>query len=36
MSLEAGSETGDAAAAKVKFERPNASVMQDSRWEVIQ
>lgn len=36
MSLEADSETGDAAEAEVKFERPNANVMQDSRWEMIQ
>lgn len=36
MSLEAGSESGDAAEAKVKFERPNVNVMQDSRWEMIQ
>lgn len=36
MSLEAGSESGDAAETKAKVERANADVMQDSRWEMIQ
>lgn len=36
MSLEAGSESGDAAETKGKVERANADIMQDSRWEMIQ
>lgn len=36
MSLEAGSESGDAAETKAKVERANADIMQDSRWEMIQ
>jgi len=31
MSLEAGSESGDAAETKAKVERATADVMQDSR-----
>lgn len=36
MSLEAGSESGDAAEIKAKVERVNPDIMQDSRWEMIQ
>lgn len=31
MSLETGSESGDAGETKVKVERANVNVMQDSR-----